>query len=1150
MFDLDYLTNSMNYEHVSVENQANKSTSLEKANNIAGIQANDDQGANSEEIDLNEEHFVLPIWSAYSTTVKCLGDNIEKNTSFKTCENPVSQVEQAFLEELEKLKRQEKEANDAAESLRKEATHDIQNASTSSTNLLNTAGTPLNTAGPSRAFNDGELSYPDSSKYALPDDPSMPHLEDIYASPGEGIFTNSSYDDEGVTRSKMNKNSEAHALVWILVDLPFKKKAIETKWVYRNKKDEMGVVVRNKARLVTQGYRQEEGIDYDEVFAPVARIEAIRTILAFASYIGFIIYQMDMKSAFLYGTIDEEVYVSQPPGFVYPKFPNKVYNVVKDLYGLHQALRACVKTASTPIETQKPLVKDEEADDVDVSGYSKTSHLQAVKRIFRYLKGQSKLGLWYLKVSSFDLEAYSDTDYAGANLDKKSTTGGCQFLGRRLISWQCKKQTIVATSTTEAEYVATAHCYGQVLDAYEKKLIQVLKIHTDDNVANLLTKAFDVSSKELASPKQVALGKDISNPLMAGKLHCQLVPKQPLGMNLASIWHQKSFVLLQIKRFVQLLIDHQLGDMSHHKDIYDNPSLTKKVFANIKRVGTGFSEVVTRLFDNMLVPVAKEVGLIQDDVPSLEPSPEHKLPSPSNDLLPGGKDSMKLKELIDLCTHLSNQVLELENEVIDIKSTSKERTKKLEGRVDRLDEENRVLKKLYIVHSKVNTATPVVKKEKSFKQDRIIAYINEDDVDEKESADVEKGLEVVKAAKLMTKLVTTTGATTTAEATKVSVPRRRRGVVIQDHEKTTSTVVVHSKVQSKDKGKVMKYQALKRKHLTEAQARKNMIIYLKNMAGFKMNYFKGMTYNEIRPLFEKHYHYNQAFLEEVNEEVTVPEKKVEVEAHKREGKSLEKEITKKQKMDEEVEELRSHLHIVSNDDDDVYTKATPLASKIPNIDYKIHFKRNKPYFKIIRVDGNHMLFLSFSTLLKNFDREDLKSLWKLVKERFEKTQPKNYTNDYLLKTLKIMFELMLKLVYREIKRRYPLTHFTLEQMLNNVRLEVEEESEMFLELLRFIFILMETLTIAVYAKGTREVILLLKQRFKGVAKQGKAKKKARVKQKVPFRQRECGKCGQVAEGVNESEKDNDVDENDDVEEDDELDKNDANDDYDEDEDDA
>ncbi|GJZ50029.1 hypothetical protein Tco_0604219 [Tanacetum coccineum] len=207
---------------------------------------------------------------------------------------------------------------------------------------------------------------------------------------------------------------------------------------------------------------------------------------------------------------------------------------------------ANVKTASIPIKTQKPLVKDEEASDMDVHLYRsmigslmyltasrpdimfavcacsrfqvtpKSSHLSDVKRIFRYLKGKPKLGLWYPRVSSFDLESYSDSDYAGANLDRKSTTGGCQFLGRRLISWQCKKQTIVATSTTEAEYVAavgkfcgfkiklyhskTKHIairHHFIRDAYEKKLIQVLKIHTDDNVADLLTKAFDVSRESL-----------------------------------------------------------------------------------------------------------------------------------------------------------------------------------------------------------------------------------------------------------------------------------------------------------------------------------------------------------------------------------------------------------------------------------------------------------------------------------------------------------------------------------------------------------------------------------------------------------------------------------------------------------------------------
>nr|GEW87322.1 hypothetical protein [Tanacetum cinerariifolium] len=235
---------------------------------------------------------------------------------------------------------------------------------------------------------------------------------------------------------------------------------------------------------------------------------------------------MDVKSAFLYGTIEEEVYVCQPPGFEDTENPDKVYKVVKALYGLHQAPRACQdkyvteilkkfrlsegKSASTPIDAEKPLLKDSDGEDVDVHIYStpidtekpllkdpdgedvdmhtyrsiigslmylnsskpsimfvvcacahfqvtpKASHLHAVKRIFRYLKGKPHLGLWYPKDLPFDLVAYSDSDYAGASLDRKSTTRGCQFLGCRLISWKCKKQIVVVTSSTEAEYAAAA----------------------------------------------------------------------------------------------------------------------------------------------------------------------------------------------------------------------------------------------------------------------------------------------------------------------------------------------------------------------------------------------------------------------------------------------------------------------------------------------------------------------------------------------------------------------------------------------------------------------------------------------------------------------------------------------------------------------
>ncbi|GJX72284.1 putative ribonuclease H-like domain-containing protein, partial [Tanacetum coccineum] len=135
--------------------------------------------------------------------------------------------------------------------------------------------------------------------------------------------------------------------VWILVDLPSGKKAIGIKWVFKNKRDERSIVVKNKDRLIAQGFRQEEGIDYDEVFAHVVGIEAIRLFLAFASYMRFTVYQMDVKSAFLYGAIEEEVYVHQPLGFVDPAYQNKVYKVIKALHCLHQAPRAWYETLSS-----------------------------------------------------------------------------------------------------------------------------------------------------------------------------------------------------------------------------------------------------------------------------------------------------------------------------------------------------------------------------------------------------------------------------------------------------------------------------------------------------------------------------------------------------------------------------------------------------------------------------------------------------------------------------------------------------------------------------------------------------------------------------------------------------------------------------------
>ncbi|GKB89068.1 putative ribonuclease H-like domain-containing protein [Tanacetum coccineum] len=276
--------------------------------------------------------------------------------------------------------------------------------STSNSPLVSTANTPyasaastptgVNTGGSLFVYLGGQIPIDASTlpNADLPIDPNMPDLEDdSNVFPNDGIFSGA-YDDEDVgvvadlnnmdntidvspiprlgihkDHPKEEPKTISQALedeswveamqeellqfklqkVWILVDLPFGKKAIGTKWVFRNKRDERSIVVKNKARLVAQGFRQEEGIDYDEVFAPVARIEAIRLFLAFASFMGFPVYQMDVKSAFIYGTIEEDVYVHQPPGFVDPAHPNKVYKVIKALYGLHQAPRAWYETLSS-----------------------------------------------------------------------------------------------------------------------------------------------------------------------------------------------------------------------------------------------------------------------------------------------------------------------------------------------------------------------------------------------------------------------------------------------------------------------------------------------------------------------------------------------------------------------------------------------------------------------------------------------------------------------------------------------------------------------------------------------------------------------------------------------------------------------------------
>ncbi|GJX67551.1 putative ribonuclease H-like domain-containing protein [Tanacetum coccineum] len=403
--------------------------------------------------------------------------------------------------------------------------------------------------------------------------------------------------------------------VWTLVDLPYGKMAIGTKWVYKNKKDKRGIVIRNKARLVAQGYSQEEGIDYDEVFAPVARIEVIRLLLAYASFKDFVVYQMDVKSAFLYGKIKEEVYVCQPPGFEDPEFPDKVYKVEKALYGLYQAPRACY--------------------------------------------------------------------YDGASLDRE-------------------------IHNSEAEYVAAVSCCGQAKIVNGERQIQALV----DKKKVIITKTSIGSDLKLDDAKGIDLPTatifaklermgvktttwNEFSSTMASAIIC-LATKQKFNFSKYifdnMVKHLEGGVkFLMYPRFVQVFLSKQVKGMTKHKEVYVIPFHTKKVFANMKRPGNGFSRRVTPLFPTMMIQALEDMG---EDLAA--PSDSHSIPiisqpssskpqkkksrrkqrkesgptepvtdeahvsTPSYDLPQSGEDSMQLLELMNLCTSLQEKVLDFE----------------------------------------------------------------------------------------------------------------------------------------------------------------------------------------------------------------------------------------------------------------------------------------------------------------------------------------------------------------------------------------------------------------------------------------------------------------------------------------------------------
>ncbi|GJR87795.1 putative ribonuclease H-like domain-containing protein [Tanacetum coccineum] len=425
--------------------------------------------------------------------------------------------------------------------------------------------------------------------------------------------------------------------VWRLVDLPKGKHAIRTKWVYRNKKDERGIVVRNKARLVAQGYTQEEGIDYDEVFAPVARIEAIRLFLAYASFMGFIVYQMDVKSAFLYGTIEEEVYVDE---IIFGS--TKKTLCVEFVQMMHKRFQmSSIGELTFFLGLQVKQKDDGIFISQDKSMIGSLMYLTASRPDIMFAVCACA------RDSPFDLEAFSDSDYAGASLDGKSTTGGCQFLAKG----------VNPVFHAKTKHIEIRHHF--IRDSYEKRLIQVIKIHTDHNVADLLTKAFDVSSisnefgvktggckvnaarQDLFADQHnmvACLEKSEGNAdfheivdfLTATSIHYALTVSPTIYASyIEQFWNTAHSQIVNDVKQIHAIVDGKTVVISESlitlaepfNDVYQTLAHTKKVFTNLKRKGKDFSRRVTLLFASMLAPpVVEGEGSGQPSKPQPAPS--------------------------------------------------------------------------------------------------------------------------------------------------------------------------------------------------------------------------------------------------------------------------------------------------------------------------------------------------------------------------------------------------------------------------------------------------------------------------------------------------------------------------------------------------
>nr|GEX99830.1 putative ribonuclease H-like domain-containing protein [Tanacetum cinerariifolium] len=577
----------------------------------------------------------------------------------------------------------------------------------------------------------------------------------------------------------------------------------------------------------------------------VARIEAIRLFLAYASFMSFMVYQINVKSEFLYGTIEEEVYAPRAwyetlanylleNGFQRGKIDQTLFikrpktderQVPDELNGGTHILFG--SSGSAPIDTKKPLLKDPDGEDVDVNTY------------------KSMIGsLMYLTSSRPDIMMQIDLlAVQEANSCRHFIHRGC-----RLISWQCKKQIVVATSSIEVALVDKEKVV--VTEATSRDAL-----HLDD------AEGVDCLPNEEIFAELARMGYE--------------KPSTKLTFYKAFFSSQWNLVrnvdsttkFYMYPRFLQLIIRNQVGDRSTHTTKYILPALTQKVFANIRIVGKGFFGVKTPLFEGMLVEQEiDEEGAVDEHVeevdtgdvaqgddsaahgevqqtPPQSPQVQPPLPQPQQaDDFP----MSLLQEAMDACAALTRRVehLEYDNVAQALEIT------KLKRRVKKLEKRN-----------KDDAVVLEDDKEEDRKVDAAVKNVEEAKVDE---------IDVVTTAKLITEVVTATSETITAGSAVITTAEDQVPAA------TTATLTAapardeaidHVKRKAKEDPAVKIYQVIKRKPQTEAQAKKNMMMYLKNVVGFKMDYFKGMSYDDIRPIFEAKFNSIVAFLLKIKEQI-------------------------------------------------------------------------------------------------------------------------------------------------------------------------------------------------------------------------------------------------------------------------------------------